>query len=60
MPGHKISSGKFKKIEIITSIFSNHNAMNLKFNYKKKTVKKKIKTEKTNQKHMETKQPMDH
>ena len=38
--GHKTSLGKFKKIEIISSIFSNHNAMRLDINYrKKKTVR---------------------
>ena len=39
MLGHKASLGKFKKIEIISSIFSDHNAMRLEINYKKKTVK---------------------
>ena len=37
--GHKSSLGKFKKIEIITSIFSDHNAMRLDINYRKKTKK---------------------
>ena len=37
--GHKSSLGKFKKIEIVSSIFSNHNAMRLGINYRKKTVK---------------------
>ena len=37
--GHKVSLGKFKKIELITSIFSEHKAMRLEINYKKKTVK---------------------
>ena len=37
--GHKSSLGKFKKIEIISSIFSNHNAMRLDINYRKKSVK---------------------
>ena len=38
--GHKSSLRKFRKIEIISSIFSNHNAMRLEINYrKKKTVK---------------------
>ena len=37
--GHKSSFGKFKKIEIISSIFSDHNAMKLDINYRKKTVK---------------------
>ena len=37
--GHKSSLGKFKKIEIVSSIFSNHNAMRLDISYKKKTEK---------------------
>ena len=32
--GHKSSLGKFKKIEIIPSIFSDHNAVRLDVNYK--------------------------
>ena len=34
--GHKSNLSKFKKIEIITCIFSDHNAMRLDINYKKK------------------------
>ena len=34
--GHKSNLSKFKKIEIVSSIFSNHNAMRLDINYKKK------------------------
>ena len=57
MLGFKTSLSKFKKTEIISSIFSNHNAMRLEINYKEKKCKK--------HKHMETKQyatkpPMDH
>ena len=37
--GHKSSLGKFKKIEIITNIFSDHNTMKLEISYRKKTVK---------------------
>ena len=37
--GHKSSLGKFKKIEIISSIFSDHNAMRLDIIYRKKSVK---------------------
>ena len=44
--GHKSSLSKFKKIEIISSIFSDHKAMRLQMNYKEKNVKK----------HMEAKQ----
>ena len=38
--GHKSSLGKFKKTEIVSSIFSDHNAMRLEIIYRKKTVKK--------------------
>ena len=34
--GHKSNLSKFKKIQIISSIFSNHNAMKLDINFKKK------------------------
>ena len=34
--GHKSNLSKYKKIEIISSIFSDHNAMRLDINYKKK------------------------
>ena len=34
--GHKSSLIAFKKIEIISNIFSDHNAMSLDINYKKK------------------------
>ena len=34
--GHKSSLGKFKKIEIVSSIFSEHSAMRLEINYSKK------------------------
>ena len=46
--GHKSNLSKFKKIEIISSIFSNHNAMRPGINYKRKKCNK--------HKHMETKQ----
>ena len=46
--GHKLSTGKFKKIEIVSSMFSDHNVMRLDINYRKKSVKK--------YKHMEAKQ----
>ena len=45
---HKSNLSKFKKIEIISSIFSDHNSMRLFINYKKKNCKK--------HKHMEIKQ----
>ena len=37
--GHKSSLGKLKKIEIVSSIFSNHNSRKLDINYRKKSVK---------------------
>ena len=37
--GHKSNLSKYKKIEIISSIFSDHNAMRLDINYKKKTIR---------------------
>ena len=37
--GHKSSLSKFKKIEIISSIFSDHNAMRLEINYREKNIK---------------------
>ena len=43
--GHKSNLCKFKKIETVSSIFSDHNAMRLDINYKKKK-----------HKHMEIKQ----
>ena len=36
--GHNSNISKFKKIEIILSIFSDHNAMRLDIDYKKKIV----------------------
>ena len=44
MLGHKVSLTKFKKIESISSIFSDHNTMRLEGKKKKKAVKKKKKT----------------
>ena len=38
-----MSVGKFKKIEIISSIFSNDNIISLEINHKKKNYKKKHK-----------------
>ena len=37
--GHKSSLSKFKKIEIISSIFSDQNAMKLEINYREKHIK---------------------
>ena len=39
--GHKSNLSKFKKIEIISSIFSNLNVMRLDISYMKKTVRNK-------------------
>ena len=38
--GNKSSLSKFKKIEIVSSIFSDHNAMRLDISYKKKNCQK--------------------
>ena len=38
--GNKSNLSKFKKIEIISSIFSDHNTMRLGIGYKKKNCKK--------------------
>ena len=46
--GHKSSLGKFKKIKIVSHIFSNHNVMRLEINYRKENCKK--------YKHMKAKQ----
>ena len=37
--GHKSSLDKFKKIKIIPSTFSDHNAVRLDLNYRRKTIK---------------------
>ena len=37
--GHKSNLSKLRKIEILSNIFSDHNAMRLDINYKKKTVR---------------------
>ena len=37
--GQKSSLSKFKKIEIVSSIFSDHNAMRLEINYSERNVK---------------------
>ena len=37
--GHKSNLSKFKKIEIVSVIFSNHNAMRIDIDYKKKIVR---------------------
>ena len=46
--GHKSNLSKFKKIEILSSIFSDHNVMRLDYQLQEKNCKK--------QKHMEIKQ----
>ena len=37
--GHKSSLGKFKKSEILPSIFPDHNVVRLDVNYRRKTIK---------------------
>ena len=39
LKGHKTSLNKFKKIEIIWSMFSDHNSIKLEINHKKNTEK---------------------
>ena len=38
--GHKSSLRKYKKIEIVSNIFSDNNAMRLEINYRKRNCKK--------------------
>ena len=45
MLGHKVSLSKFKKTEIISSIFSDHNAMRLEISYRKKKAVKNTHTD---------------
>ena len=54
MLGQKANLSKFKKTEIISSIFSDHNTMRIKINYKKNIAKN------VEAKQYVTKQPMDH
>ena len=57
--GHKVSLDKFRKTEIISRIFSDHNAMRLEFNFKKK--KKTLKKHKwVEDKQHVIKKPIDH
>ena len=46
--GHKSNLSKFEKIEIIPSIFSDHNAMRLDINYKKKKTVRNTNTRRLN------------
>ena len=46
--GHKSNLSKFKKIEIVSSIVSDHKAMRLDINYKEKNCKKHKHLEITN------------
>ena len=46
--GHESNLSKFKKIEIISSIFSDHNAMRLDINYRKKKTVRNTNTWKLN------------
>ena len=55
--GHKASLSKFKKIEIISSIFSNNNTVRLEINYKEKKLQKTLTG---GAKQYATKQEMDH
>ena len=44
MLGHKSKLSKFKKTEIVSSIFSDHNTMRLRINYKEKKNVRNINT----------------
>ena len=44
MLGHKSKLSKFKKTEIVSSIFSDHNTMRLRINYKEKKKVRNINT----------------
>ena len=58
MLDYKISLSKFKKIEIISSIFSDHKGMAREINSKKKAAKEKKKNVEAKQ--YATKEPMGH
>ena len=45
---HKSNFGKFRKIEVISSIFSDHNSMRLDINYKKERKKERKTVRNTN------------
>ena len=57
MLGHKVGLGKLKKMEVMSSIFSDHKAMRLEVNDKKKNSKKHRHVE---AKQYATQQPMGH
>ena len=46
--GHKSSFSKFKKTEIVSSTFSDHNTMRLNINYRRKQQQQQQKTPQTN------------
>ena len=46
MLGHKTSPNKFKKVEVVSSVFSDHNALKLEINHK--NTEKYTKTRKLN------------
>ena len=57
--GNKVSLGKFKKIQIISNVFSDYNAVRLEINYKDR--KKSSKRHKwVEAKKYATKQPLNH
>ena len=58
--GYKSNLGNFKKTAIISSIFSNHNAIQLDSNSKGKNCKKNPKHNHVETKQDATKQPKDH
>ena len=54
--GHKSNLSKFKKTQIISSIFSNHNAMRLDIKYKKKKTVRNTNTWRLNSKFLNNQQ----
>ena len=60
MLGHKTSLNKFKEIEIISSIFSDHIGMKLEINYRKKTPEKHTKMWKLNYMSLNNEQVNNH
>ena len=57
--GHKTSLSNCKKIEIISSIFSNHDTLRLEINYKKEKRKSSKNPQHMEAKKRASKQPMD-
>ena len=54
--GHKLNLSKFKKIEIVSGIFSDHNTMRLDINYKEKKTLRNTNTWRLNNRFLNNKQ----